>query len=55
MKTEQFVNLVKEMRRAQKTYFKTRHLDDLAASKKLEAAVDKAVLEVEDGQQSLFD
>jgi hypothetical protein len=55
MRTDEFVSLVKDMRQAQKTYFKTRRLDDLAASKKLEAAVDKAVQEVEDGQQSLFD
>ena len=47
--------MVKDMRQAQKTYFKTRRFDDLEASKKLEAAVDRAVQEVEDGQMSLFD
>lgn len=40
-----FVNKVRDMRAAQKTYFKTRLQGDLIKSKQLEADVDKALKE----------
>lgn len=43
MTVEEFVNLVKRMRLAQKRYFKTRDRDDLDASRQAEAAVDEAL------------
>lgn len=55
MKTEQFVNLVKEMREAQKTFFKLRHYPQLIKAQDLERRVDKAIKEIESSQQSLFD
>jgi hypothetical protein len=38
-----FINLVKELRLAQKKYFKERTQSSLVAAKKLEAEVDKAL------------
>lgn len=43
MNIEEFAKLVKEMRDAQKTYFKTRDSKVLSESKRLEKEVDKAV------------
>jgi hypothetical protein len=37
------VNLARAVRAAQRAYFKTRHRDDLIASKNAEAALDKAL------------
>ena len=41
----EFVQLVKDMRQAQKDYFRTRTNASLVASKDLESQVDKAVKE----------
>jgi hypothetical protein len=40
---EEFVNLVKQVREAQKKYFKTRDRNDLVASKQLERRLDDAL------------
>ncbi len=40
---EELASLVKEMRDAQRTYFRTRSGDALAEAKRLEKAVDEAV------------
>lgn len=45
MNAPEFVMKVREMRAAQKTYFKTRLQGDLIKSKQLEAEVDKALKE----------
>ena len=47
----EFYSLVKEMREAQKEYFRTRSKDSLIKSKSLEKRVD----EVLSGQGTLFD
>lgn len=47
----EFYSLVKEMRKAQKEYFRTRSKDSLMKSKALEKQVD----EVLSGQATLFD
>lgn len=52
--TNDFVKLVKEMREMQKRYFKTRSMDALSESKRLEREVDKYIEETEKGV-SLFD
>ena len=44
--------LVRQMRAAQKRYFKDRRSDDLEESKRLEREVDKAI--DEQGQHSLY-
>lgn len=54
MKENDFVKLVKEMREMQKRYFKTRSMDALSESKRLEREVDKYIEETEKGV-SLFD
>jgi hypothetical protein len=46
MNASNFVRLVREMRKAQKAYFKQRLSGDLATSKRLEGQVDQAL---EDG------
>lgn len=48
MTHEQFAELVRAMREAQKAYFKTKYRDDLIASKKLEERVDKALKDMID-------
>jgi len=45
MNITEFVDKVREMRQAQKTYFKTRLQGDLIKSKQLESIVDKALAE----------
>ena len=45
MNAMEFVNTVREMRTAQKDYFKNRLRTDLIRSKELERAVDKALAE----------
>ncbi|MDY6418902.1 MAG: hypothetical protein SPK76_08090 [Bacteroidales bacterium] len=54
MNTEEFVKLVADMRNAQKAYFKSRRYDDLERARSLERSVDKAIKDIEEGQQSLF-
>lgn len=46
MKTSDFVELVRQMRLAQKEYFKTRSRDVLIKSKCLEKRIDEALKEV---------
>lgn len=48
MNYEQFAELVRAMREAQKAYFKKRYTDDLVNSKKLEERVDKALKDMID-------
>lgn len=55
MRTDDFIKLVTEMRNAQKAYFKSRRYDDLERARSLEWSVDKAIKDIEEGQQSLFD
>lgn len=54
-----FINIVKEMRKAQKEYFKTRSQASLTKSKELEKTVDKLLAERENRnkpqQGSLFE
>ena len=45
--TTNILNLVIEMRRAQKEYFRTRSKDILLVAKKLEAEVDREIAEIE--------
>ncbi len=54
MKNEDFFLLVQMMRDAQKEYFRTREIDKLQESKRLEKEVDKALLELLTGQTTLF-
>lgn len=55
MTNDDFLALVRDMRQAQKAYFAKRKYEDLERSRTLERAVDKALKEIADGQQSLFD
>lgn len=48
MKEDDFYELVKRMRKAQKDYFRTRESVPLEDSKRLEREVDKAILEHEE-------
>lgn len=43
MKVKQFIELVSDMRQAQKEYFKTRNIDALKRSKNLEMQVDQII------------
>ena len=45
--TTNILNLVIEMRRSQKEYFRTRSKDILLVTKKLEADVDREIAEIE--------
>ena len=47
--TNDFVKLVKEMREMQRRYFKTRSMEALTESKRLEKEVDKYIEEAENG------
>ena len=47
MNSRQFYEKVKEMRQAQKMYFKTRRTDYLRKSKELEREIDKEIERVE--------
>lgn len=51
---KQFAALAAEMRHAQKEYFRTRSPAALESSKRLEKAVDRALLEISQPQQGLF-
>ena len=54
MNNLEFYNLVKEMRQAQKEYFRTRSKDILNRSKELERKVDAELQSINDNQTSLF-
>ncbi len=55
MRTEDFIKLVADMRKAQRAYFQKRKYEDLNRAQTLERSVDKALNEIEGGQLSLFD
>lgn len=49
----EFIKLVEEMRRAQKSYFRTRRIEVLQLSKDLEGKVDRQIAEFKDSQNKL--
>jgi hypothetical protein len=51
---KEFIELVRQMRTAQKEYFKTRTKDALNRSKELERKVDAELQSINDTQQTLF-
>ena len=51
---KEFIELVREMRNAQKEYFKTRSKDVLNRSKELERKVDNYLQSINNTQQTLF-
>jgi hypothetical protein len=51
---KEFIELVREMRNAQKEYFKTRSKDALNRSKELERKVDNYLQSINNTQQTLF-
>jgi hypothetical protein len=51
---KEFIELVREMRNAQKEYFKTRSKDVLNRSKELERKVDAELQSINNTQQTLF-
>lgn len=51
---KEFIELVREMRAAQKEYFKTRSKDVLNRSKELERKVDAELQSINNTQQTLF-
>lgn len=51
---KEFIELVREMRNAQKEYFKTRSKDVLNLSKELERKVDAELQSINNTQQILF-
>lgn len=53
MKTEEFVKLVADMRRAQKAYQESRRYGDQERARELEWSVDKALQEINKERQSL--
>lgn len=48
---EQFIDLVKRMRQAQKDYFRTRNRTIMQHSMGLERAVDKCIIEYEENKK----
>ena len=54
MIVQDFIDLVEKMREHQRNWFTFHRIEDLRESLKLETAVDKAVAEFKEGQQSLF-
>lgn len=52
---EEFINLVEEMRSAQKEYFRTRSTTSLNRSKQLEREVDTKIKELSNKQTNLFE
>lgn len=54
MIVKDFVDLVEKMREYQRNWFTFHRIEDLRSSQRLEKAVDKAVAEFKEGQQSLF-
>lgn len=55
MKVHELAELVRQMRDAQKSYFRERSPQWLSQSKELERRVDRAVSDVLDRQGTLFD
>lgn len=55
MDLKQFADLVAQMRAAQKDYFASRDQFVLQDSKRLERAVDRALIELSNPQPGLFD
>lgn len=51
---KEFIELVREMRNAQKEYFRTRSKDWLNRSKELEREVDAQLQSINNTQQTLF-
>lgn len=51
---KEFIELVREMRAAQKEHFKTRSKDVLNRSKELERKVDAELQSINNTQQTLF-
>jgi hypothetical protein len=51
---KEFIELVRQMRAAQKEYFKTRSKDVLNRSKELERKVDNYLQSINNTQQTLF-
>lgn len=51
---KEFIELVREMRAAQKEYFRTRSKDVLNRSKELERKVDAELQSINNTQQTLF-
>ena len=55
MEYQEFIELVKQMRTAQKNFFATRNINYLSESKKLEKQVDSILWpKIDDAQKSLF-
>ncbi len=54
MSASEFIKLVKDMRQAQKNYFKSRTTHYLELSKALEAKVDAHIKDVENVQLPIF-
>lgn len=54
VKMNEFIKLVKELRKAQIKYFRTRNYNDLNKAKQLEKDVDAKISELENPQQNLF-
>lgn len=56
MKMQEFIDLVAQLRAAQRAYFRTRNYDDLDNCKILERQVDNALRSIgqDDNQLSLF-
>lgn len=50
----QFLKLVKDLRKAQKKYFQTRNFNDLKKAKQLEKEVDEMIVKLENPQRNLF-
>jgi len=55
MKPAEFIELVKQMRDAQKRYFRDRDGEALSIAKELERRVDHCVKRLQDTQPVLFD
>lgn len=55
MTLRQFAGLVAEMRNAQRAYFRTKGMNALEMSKRLEKQVDKALVDLLSPQGTLFD
>jgi hypothetical protein len=51
---KEFIELVREMRNAQRAYFRTRSKDALNRSKELERKVDNYLQSINNTQQTLF-
>ena len=55
MKLKELAELVKQMRQAQRQYFKERSPQWLSQARELERRVDKAIADIQDKQKKLFD